>query len=38
LSRLTDRGNFALSVLFPDITFIPPDRHPPDETIALFAT
>jgi Protein of unknown function (DUF1800) len=30
---LIERGNFARSVLFPDINFIPPDRYPPDETI-----
>jgi hypothetical protein len=32
---LIERGNFARSVLFPDITFIPPDRYPPDETIRI---
>ena len=32
---LIERGNFARSVLFPDIAFIPPDRYPPDETIRL---
>ena len=25
---LVERGNFARDVLFPDITFIPPDRYP----------
>ena len=32
---LIERGNFARSVLFPDINFIPPDRYPPDETIRI---
>ena len=32
---LIERGNFARSVLFPDINFIPPDRYPPDETIRV---
>jgi uncharacterized protein (DUF1800 family) len=30
---LLERGNFALSVLFPDIDFVPHDRHAPDPTI-----
>jgi hypothetical protein len=30
---LLDRGNFALEVLFPDIGFVPHDRHSPDPTI-----
>ena len=32
---LIERGNFARSVLFPDINFIPPDRYPPDESIRI---
>ncbi len=27
-SLLFERGNFALDMMFPDITFIPPDRYP----------
>ena len=30
---LLERGNFALDVLFPDIGFVPHDRHAPDPTI-----
>jgi hypothetical protein len=30
---LLERGNFALEVLFPDIAFVPHDRHSPDPTI-----
>ena len=30
---LLERGNFARDVLFPDITFVPPDRYPSDEKI-----
>jgi uncharacterized protein (DUF1800 family) len=30
---LLERGNFALEVLFPDIGFVPYDRHSPDPTI-----
>jgi Protein of unknown function (DUF1800) len=30
---LLERGNFALEVLFPDIGFVPHDRHSPDPTI-----
>jgi uncharacterized protein (DUF1800 family) len=30
---LLERGNFALAVLFPDIDFVPYDRHAPDPTI-----
>ena len=30
---LLERGNFALEVLFPDIAFVPHDRHAPDPTI-----
>ena len=30
---LLERGNFALEVLFPDIGFVPYDRHAPDPTI-----
>ena len=30
---LLERGNFALEVLFPDIGFVPHDRHAPDPTI-----
>jgi uncharacterized protein (DUF1800 family) len=32
---LIERGNFARSVLFPDINFIPPDRYPPDENVRI---
>jgi uncharacterized protein (DUF1800 family) len=32
---LIERGNFARSVLFPDVNFIPPDRYPPDEQIRI---
>jgi hypothetical protein len=32
---LMERGNFARDVLFPDITFVPPDRYPEDETIRV---
>jgi uncharacterized protein (DUF1800 family) len=30
---LLERGNFVLDVLFPDIEFVPHDRHSPDPTI-----
>ena len=30
---LLERGNFALEVLYPDIGFVPHDRHSPDPTI-----
>jgi hypothetical protein len=30
---LLERGNFALEVLYPDIGFVPYDRHSPDPTI-----
>jgi uncharacterized protein (DUF1800 family) len=30
---LLERGNFALEVLFPDIAFVPHDRHSPNPTI-----
>jgi len=30
---LLERGNFGRDVLFPDITFVPPDRYPSDEKI-----
>jgi Protein of unknown function (DUF1800) len=32
---LIERGNFARDVLFPDISFVPPDRYPEDETIRI---
>jgi uncharacterized protein (DUF1800 family) len=32
---LIERGNFARDVLFPDITFVPPDRYPEDQTIRI---
>jgi hypothetical protein len=32
---LLERGNFALEVLFPDIGFVPHDRHSPDPTILV---
>lgn len=35
---LIERGNFARDVLFPDITFIPPDRYPEDETIRVVSS
>ena len=34
---LLERGNFARSVLFPDINFIPPDRYPGDKNIRIVA-
>jgi hypothetical protein len=35
---LLARGNFVYDVLFPDISFIPHDRYPRDETIRKVST